>query len=519
LARVAPRDAEQASAMAEEIELKLTAPPDAIAAVRAHPAVSAAKRGPMRTTQMVSTYYDTPQRELAAAGVALRVRKAGRHWLQTVKGDGAAVAGLHRRAEYEWRLNAPGVDTTKLAATPWRKLFAQHTGRWRPLFATTVRRSAQPLAFPDGTRATLCLDVGEIRAGRRQVPLTEIELELGEGDPTRLFELASALVTDLPARVTVTSKTSRGYALATQAPAMPRRAQEVPFDPDITVGMALARIGAECLAQVEANAEAMLASDDPEFLHQLRVGWRRLRSLLKLTALVSPPEKLAPIEQELHWVGSVLGPARDYDVFATETLPAVAVHFRGQREIVRLRARVARRRHHLRDAARELLASARFQQLLLALGAFLIALEKSAPAETTATLARDWVRPLLDERDRKLRKRTRHVQRLASSERHRARVAAKKLRYAAEFFSPLFPGKRADEYVTALSKLQGALGRLNDLTVAARLLEETIPAADPPALAHAVGIVRGWLAGSTGPELKRLRAARRRFARCSPFWE
>jgi len=507
--------------MAEEIELKLTAPADAIAAVRAHPAVSAAKRGPMRTTHMVSTYYDTPQRELEAAGVALRVRKAGRHWLQTVKGDGAAAAGLHRRAEYEWRLDAPRVDTAKLAATPWRKLFAQHAGRWRPLFATAFRRSAQPLAFPDGTRATLCLDVGEIRAGRRQVPLTEIELELGEGDPARLFELASALVTDLPARVSVTSKATRGYALAMQSPPVPRRAQEVPLDPDIAVGMALARIGAECIAQVEANAEAMLASDDPEFLHQLRVGWRRLRSLLKLAGLVSPPEKLAALGEELQWVGSALGPARDYDVFATETLPAVAVHFRGQREIVRLRARVGRRRRRLRDAARELLASARFQQLLLALGAFLIGLEKSAsaPDEITATLARDWVRPLLDERDRKLRKRTRHVHRLDSGERHRARVAAKKLRYAAEFFSPLFPGKRAEEYVTALSKLQGALGRLNDLTVAARLLEETVPATEPPALAHAVGIVRGWLAGSTGPELKRLRVARRRFAHCSPFWE
>jgi len=106
--------------MAEEIELKLTAPPDVISAVRTHPAVTAAKRGPMHTTELVSTYYDTPQRELAAAGVALRVRKAGRRWLQTVKGDGAAVAGLHRRAEFEWRLREPHVAAAKLASTPWR---------------------------------------------------------------------------------------------------------------------------------------------------------------------------------------------------------------------------------------------------------------------------------------------------------------------------------------------------------------------------------------------------------------
>ena len=127
------------------------------------------------------------------------------------------------------------------------------------------------------------------------------------------------------------------------------------------------------------------------------------------------------------------------------------------------------------------------------------------------------MRPLLQEHHRKLRKRTRHVQRLEAPERHRARVAAKKLRYAAEFFAPLFSGKRAEEYIAALSRLQGALGRLNDLAVAARLLEEIVPATLPE-LAHARGIVRGWVAGRIAPELDKLRQARRRFADCEPFW-
>ena len=275
----------------------------------------------------------------------------------------------------------------------------------------------------------------------------------------------------------------------------------------------------ECIAQIESNADAMLTSDDPEYLHQLRVGWRRLRSLLKLASLLVLPEKIAPLEQELQWVGETLGPARDYDVFATETLRAVGAQFRGQREIARLRARVARRRRRLRDAAREILGTTRFQQLLLSLGAFFLELEKSTSDDGTALLARDWVRPMLDERNRKLRKRTRRVHRLEAPERHRARVAAKKLRYAAEFFRPLFPSKRADAFVSALSKLQGVLGRLNDLAVANRLLTEVVPSAADPELALAVGIVRGWLAASVAPELKRLRDTRRRLAECAPFWD
>ena len=104
--------------MAEEIELKLIAPAGALAAVRAHPAVAAAARGRMRTRQIVSTYYDTPGRDLAAAGVALRLRRAGARWLQTVKGGGDAAAGVHRRTEFEWRLSTPKLDTAKLARTP-----------------------------------------------------------------------------------------------------------------------------------------------------------------------------------------------------------------------------------------------------------------------------------------------------------------------------------------------------------------------------------------------------------------
>src|SRR5690348_5316049 len=91
--------------LAEEIELKLSAPADAITAVSTHPAVAAVARGRPRTRRLSTTYYDTPERDLAAAGVALRLRRVGRRWLQSVKGAGAVAAGLHRRAEFEWRVS------------------------------------------------------------------------------------------------------------------------------------------------------------------------------------------------------------------------------------------------------------------------------------------------------------------------------------------------------------------------------------------------------------------------------
>ncbi len=506
--------------MAEEVELKLTASADVLAAVRAHPAVAAVARGRARTTRMVTTYYDTPGRDLAAAGVALRLRRAGGRWLQTVKGDGGAAAGLHRRTEFEWRLAAPRLDAEKLARTPWHKLFARNGGAYRRVFATDVCRSLQPLAFADGTRATLCLDVGEIRAGRRRAAVSEIEVELEAGDPSWLFELASALAADLPVRVTHASKAERGYALATQEPPVPRRARDVALAPDSTPQAALAAIATECIAQVGINAAGMLSAPDPEYLHQLRVGWRRVRSLLKLAALVAPAESVAPLEQELRWLGSVLGPARDCDVFALETLPKVAAEFRGERGIARLRARVAARRRRLSGLARDAAATPRFQQLLLAAGAFFAALSRAPADVSTPALARDWIRPVVEARHRKLRKRAKHVHRIGAAERHRARVVAKKLRYAAEFFAPLFPGKRAEAYVAALSRLQSVLGRLNDLEVATKLTDELAPREGVDAgAAHASGVVRGWLAACVAPELKRLRDAQRAFRKCAPFWQ
>jgi inorganic triphosphatase YgiF len=503
--------------LAEEIELKLTAPEDVLSAVRSHPAVAAIARGRSRTMHLSTTYFDTPQRDLAAAGVSLRLRQAGGRWLQTVKGDGAAAGGLHRRAEFEWTVATPRLDREKLAGTPWRKLFEAKRG-YRRVFATEFRRSEQPITFADGTRAKLCMDVGEIRAGRRRAPVSEIEVELQAGDPSRLFELVSTLAADLPLRIEPASKAARGYALATQSSIAPRRAHDVDFAADAGVLGALATLGAECVGQIEINAAAMAAGSDPEYLHQLRIGWRRLRSLLKIAAPFAAAGSLEPLEAELRWLGGELGPARDYDVFALETLPRIAAQFRGEPGLRRLRARTAARRRKAAKRACDAAASTRVQKLLIALGAFFTALPRAGPADVPPL--RDWVKPILDARQHKLRKRARHAQRLGAQERHRARVAAKKLRYTAEFFTSLFPDKRAQAFVGALSKLQSALGRLNDFEVAALLLDQIAPTQQADAgIAHATGLVRGWLAASTAAELKRLRDVQHAFRKCDPFWD
>jgi triphosphatase len=507
----------------QEIELKLALEPALLGSVRRHPAVAPLLEGRARTAGVVSRYYDTPGRRLHESGVTLRLRRAGRRWLQTVKGDGSAVAGLHQRIEYEWPLARPQLDTALLATTPWKKLFAEVAGELKPAFTTDVRRTSQSLLFADGTRAMLCLDVGTIRAGSRRGALAEIEIELVAGDARRLFDLAQALAVDLPVRVAHLSKAERGYALAGGEAFEPVRASRVPLEANVPAAMAFAAVGADCLRQIGSNAEGLAAGGDEEFVHQLRVGVRRLRSLLKFVSALDPSVSFAAFDQDLQWLAGVAGVARDWDVFAAETLGPITPQLGApqlRRDLGRLKARVTKHRAAHRAALVEAVRSPRVTRLLLALGAMLAALATPAGHEGVASAsARALATTTLALRDRKLRKRSKRLRELAPLERHRARLAAKRLRYAAEFFAPLYRGTRAPRYIEALARLQSALGVLNDLVTADRLLDELVPAgAEAARGAHAAGIVRGWGIATAAAELARADKAARAFAKLKPFW-
>ena len=172
------------NAISTEIELKLALDAADMPALLRHPALRPLRRGRTRTAQLFSTYFDSPDFRLQRDGVALRVRRVGRRWIQTLKGppQSAAGAGLHARAEYEWPLPGPGIDPSHLAATPWKKLSRRRPKQAAssPCCTTDFQRRTVDLEFPDGTTAQLCVDRGEIRAvaGGRARSIAEIEIEL-----------------------------------------------------------------------------------------------------------------------------------------------------------------------------------------------------------------------------------------------------------------------------------------------------------------------------------------------------
>ena len=102
-------------------------------------------------------------------------------------------------------------------------------------------------------------------------------------------------------------------------------------------------------------------------------------------------------------------------------------------------------------------------------------------------------------------------------ERHRARIAAKKLRYCAEFFALLYPQKKVRRYVDALGDLQDALGLSNDTAVGAAIVTELGSGGrvDP----RVIGIVQGWIAAGESRAIERLSRAWDGFEECRRFWD
>jgi triphosphatase len=511
-----------------ETELKLAVAPDAMARVARHPLLAPLRRGPARKSRVTSTYFDTAGFDLALAGISLRVRRDGRRWLQTVKGraEKPSAGGMTARSEFEWPVTGGRLDPLRFATTPYRRALGKAEKRGlAPQFTTHVTRTTIPLTFPDSTMALLCIDAGEVRAeldGKElSAPIHEIELELEAGDKARLFELAGALAADIPLSLEPRSKAERGYALRYPPKVEPAHATEVAIPDDADAAAAFAAIIRECLAQIEANAAGVIHEEDPEWIHQMRIGVRRLRACLSLTRRTMAPARVEPLRGELRWLAHALGPARDSDVFTLQTLPAFtsAVGRSSgsgalRTELRALAAQAAVRRSEVHALACTAVASPRFLRLVLAAAALAETPATGSPDPAALALpAPQIARPLLKRRHRELLALGDNLAHAAPEARHAARLAAKKLRYETEFFAPLFTRQRTRTYRRALTALQEELGAWNDAAVAAALAAELAGAASPAAAAF-----NGWAAAQASTRSDALDAAWDSFARAQPFW-
>jgi len=280
---------------------------------------------------------------------------------------------------------------------------------------------------------------------------------------------------------------------------------------------------------------------------------------------------------ELRWLGQILGPARDWDIFTTITLPEIIMQFPDHAGISRVREFAAQARAAAGEKAIEAVTSRRYQRSLLLLSAWLTSLLDAAstasiasasiagvaakagaiatsagsanaataslpgpgpkagsasPAADSKTL-REFAHQVLSKRHKRVRQRGRKLPRLGVDERHQVRIAVKKLRYASEFFSSLYSKSPVRKYTMALAALQEVLGALNDAATASALLsfEPVVETTEQrPAVGHsketgtnaakheAVGIIAGFSAAQAKATLSTLDKRFNAFHRVQAFW-
>jgi inorganic triphosphatase YgiF len=203
--------------MQKETEIKLRVSRETLIALREHPLLKKRNKSGWERLELFNQYFDTPERELAHAKVALRIRRDGDAIIQTLKTRGQSIAGLSARNEYNWDIPKAKLDLKKLDGECWPEQLAELDKKTiKPLFTTDFVREKAEISWGRGKAKVVieaALDLGNVIVGKQKEEICELELELREGEPAALLELAAELAEKLALMPCDISKAERGYRL------------------------------------------------------------------------------------------------------------------------------------------------------------------------------------------------------------------------------------------------------------------------------------------------------------------
>ncbi|RQV28752.1 CHAD domain-containing protein [Burkholderia cenocepacia] len=373
---------------------------------------------------------------------------------------------------------APDTDEARAQASALRIVSERRRGRW---------------ADDSGVVVEMTLDDIMLHGGG-EPPRRYVELRLAAPDWETvaartaalhaLFAAARELSGAWPAFVQLTSVIDRACGGGPVAAALVK-AQPVDLTGIRTQRAALFALAGDITAQWLGNECGVLDRDDPEFVHQMRVALRRLRTLMRFFPRFTDRQWKDTLGVDLRWLAKLLGTVRDWDVFATESLPALIAADGGGSDwdgtLDAARAQSMAARVELRQA----LHSARYARLTLGWLEWLSALVlPAADGDDAPSLRRHATK--------RVRRLFGHLYgspsltSLDTAARHQVRIDAKRLRYALEFFASLASRRTRTETVKTLARVQSVLGEANDAMVALHHLEQL---SAPP---YQLGFVRGY---------------------------
>jgi inorganic triphosphatase YgiF len=196
--------------MARELEIKLSMAQSELDRARAW-LLGQPDTAQRDTLQLANTYYDTPEGDLNRQKIALRIRRMGDQYIQTLKTRGEFVNGAHQRQEWEWPLMGTRLQMGLIADTPVAQ--SVNFAELQPVFGTNFERRVVMIGQGESL-IEVAIDSGAIIAGGQSCPLHEIEFELKAGDASSLLAWARRLADEVPVFLNVISKAEQGYYLA-----------------------------------------------------------------------------------------------------------------------------------------------------------------------------------------------------------------------------------------------------------------------------------------------------------------
>ena len=450
---------------AEEVELKLDLPEGSRPRIEEIELLRLA-RSRRETKILRSVYFDTPNSRLRDACLSLRVRADGGSYIRTIKQAGSPSGG---RQEWEWKIATARPDFELARQSGLRPFLSKKiTHKLRPAFETQVERTLYPLEIGNNV-IELAIDEGHVNGAERDEAIGEIEVELKKGEPAPLFELARSLSERAPLRLVTRSKAARGYdLLSNRSSVSPVKSADITLDRSADVDTAFQAIANACLNQIADNYSAV-TSGDPEGGHQMRVGLRRLRAAMSIFKKMLKDDESAHIKHELKWLTEELGSARQFYVYNEGVVSRLRRSGGRDGAFHEFEAFV---RAQLADGdakAKQAVSSDRYRGLLLQTAEWIDVgfwrLRKDS--RTQMVRERDlekFASRALTKRARKIVKRGQALEKNSARDRHKFRIACKKLRYGTEFFASVLLQEREDPRRKALKKLKTLLDCLGALT-------------------------------------------------------
>ncbi len=293
------------------------------------------------------------------------------------------------------------------------------------------------------------------------------------------------------------------------------RAEPLKLRPRMSVPESLASVLASCSHHVRANLAGASKGREPENIHQLRVGLRRMRAALSVYKPALAPSARHVASEDLKRLEHRLGEAREWDVLIDAMNDSIWAGDLDPRGIEDLLDVAETRRRKARDLSGLALTQADIP-VLLQQALRLAKPNLSGQAGHPGGILRPFAVSVLEKRDKKIRKAGRQLSGLDLRELHRLRIRIKKLRYASEFFAAIWPGPATVAYIKRLKGLQQRLGNIQDTVSSCRLVREL--GCEQRRLADDARVAAHWLKRERKDARRRLGKSWRKFKRAARYW-